>query len=346
MVIEENQKPKVKRKRRHMRLPNGFGSITELRNRRLRKPFLVRITVGKDENGRPITKALKPVSYFATYNEAYTALVKYNEDPYDVSDVITVQELYDRWSEYYFEKVSPSSVRTVKSAWEYSKSLASIPVRELKSKNLKSIIENSPSENLARRIKSLFNIMLDYAVEYEIVTTNVARTFSLEAPNKESDKHKSFTDDELELLWKYKADPVVQMILVGCYTGFRPQELCTIKRENIDVNQRIMIGGSKTDAGRNRHVPIHEKIISFVGSMENMTYDRYSYRFHKTLAEIGISDHTPHDTRKTFVTRAKKYKLDEYAIKRIVGHAITDITEKIYTERSDEWLISEIEKMH
>ena len=77
-----------------------------------------------------------------------------------------------------------------------------------------------------------------------------------------------------------------------------------------------------------------------------MTYDQYSYRFHKTLAEVGILDHTPHDTRKTFVTRAKKYKLDEYAIKRIVGHSITDITEKIYTERSDEWLVSEIEKMH
>ena len=42
---------------------------------------------------------------------------------------------------------------------------------------------------------------------------------------------------------------------------------------------------------------------------------------------------------------AKKYKLDEYAIKRIVGHAISDITESVYTERDIEWLHEEISKI-
>lgn len=42
---------------------------------------------------------------------------------------------------------------------------------------------------------------------------------------------------------------------------------------------------------------------------------------------------------------AKKYQMDEYAIKRIVGHDIKDITEKIYTKRDIEWLKEEIEKI-
>lgn len=42
---------------------------------------------------------------------------------------------------------------------------------------------------------------------------------------------------------------------------------------------------------------------------------------------------------------AKKFKVDEYAIKRIVGHEINDVTEKVYTQRDLAWLKSEIEKI-
>ena len=42
---------------------------------------------------------------------------------------------------------------------------------------------------------------------------------------------------------------------------------------------------------------------------------------------------------------AKKYHVDEYAIKYIVGHKITDIAEKTYTKRELSWLQEEIEKI-
>ena len=42
---------------------------------------------------------------------------------------------------------------------------------------------------------------------------------------------------------------------------------------------------------------------------------------------------------------AKKYKVDEYAIKYIIGHAISDLTEKTYTEHEVSWLIEEIQKI-
>ena len=46
-----------------------------------------------------------------------------------------------------------------------------------------------------------------------------------------------------------------------------------------------------------------------------------------------------------FVTKAKKYKVDEYAIKYMVGHEIQDVTEKVYTVRELDWLSEEIEKI-
>lgn len=77
-----------------------------------------------------------------------------------------------------------------------------------------------------------------------------------------------------------------------------------------------------------------------------MTYDKYNKRFHKICEELGLNkDHRPHDPRKHFVTIAKKYNVDEYAIKRIIGHSINDLTEKVYTDRDVKWLRSEINKI-
>ena len=56
-------------------------------------------------------------------------------------------------------------------------------------------------------------------------------------------------------------------------------------------------------------------------------------------------NHRPHDGRTHFVTMAKRYGVDEYAIKYMVGHKISDITEKVYTRREFAWLREEIEKI-
>ena len=42
---------------------------------------------------------------------------------------------------------------------------------------------------------------------------------------------------------------------------------------------------------------------------------------------------------------AKEAGMDEYAIKKMVGHRINDITERIYTDRDIKWLHSEVAKI-
>lgn len=71
--VEAKKKRKSSPKR--MKLPNGFGSITELKDGNRRNRFRVRVCVGKTPTGKPILKLLKPVSAFSNYNEAYKALV-------------------------------------------------------------------------------------------------------------------------------------------------------------------------------------------------------------------------------------------------------------------------------
>ena len=75
-------------------------------------------------------------------------------------------------------------------------------------------------------------------------------------------------------------------------------------------------------------------------------YTTFNKELTRLLKEYNLNTkHRLHDGRTHFVTAAKKSGLDEYAIKYIVGHKISDITEKVYTKRELDWLKSEIEKI-
>lgn len=387
-------KKEVTKKRRptkgRMKLPNGFGSITEIKGRNLRNPFRVRICVGKTPEGRPVLKALKPESMFKTYNEAYAALMEYNKNPYDLNLDITVQELYDKWTSDYFTNIKEASQRTITSAWAYCSSVYSMRAKDVRVRHIKGCIEEGfrietrgkkkgekirPTADTKSRIKSMFNLMFDYAVEYEIVPTNYARMFDLSddiVVEKEKSKvpHIIFTNEEVEKLWDNVGKvKYVDWIIIQCYMGWRPQELATLQLDEVNIDEWYMQAGMKTDAGKQRIVPIHTKIKELV--MDNykiatelgseylfndkgqthagsykVTYDKYRHRFEKVISQLGLNpEHRPHDPRVTFATRCKKAGVDEYALKEMMGHTVKDITESVYTVRDVEWLREDLEKM-
>lgn len=384
--LQPNIKPRKPRNKnnKRRRLPNGFGQISEIKNRNLRNPFRAMISVGKDEKGRPICKPLKPESYFPTYNDAYAALVEYNKNPYDLEPSITVKELYEKWLPEHEKTVK--SVRSIESAWSYCTAVYGMRVKDLRARHVKGCMDEgtstyrgvtkTPSASMKNQIKSLFNMMLDYALEYELVDRNYSRTFNLsEETIKEivtvKQEHIPFTDEEMDLLWQHVDDKMmVDTLLIQCYSGWRPQELGLLELKDVDLENWVFSGGMKTDAGMGRVVPIHSRIRHLVerkykeaqelGSLylfnhtdpnarsksTALTYARYQKGFGMIRDELKLNpEHRPHDGRKHFVTMAKKYELDEYAIKYMVGHKISDITEKVYTKREFEWLKEEMEKI-
>ena len=358
---EEKQKRRPRQNRRK-RLPNGFGQITEIKGKALRKPFRAMVTIGKTDEGRPIQRLLKPEAYFETYNDAYAALVEYNRNPYDFSNDITMSELFDRWSTQHFEKLKSSmSAKNIRCAWAHCSEIYQMKVVDVRARHMRTMIEESnTSKGNKTLMKMILNMMFDYAVEYEIVEHNYARDFKIEKVDKSKETgtgaHHTFSDDELDVLWAHVGESMwIDMVLIQCYSGWRPTELCNIRKEDVDMVSKCITGGSKTEAGRDRKVPIHSKIYTIIERyMSNsepvflfgeMTYEQYRYAFHKEIERIGLPDHTPHDCRVRFVTVAKDCGIDEYAIKRIVGHTIADLTERVYTKRDFEWLRSEMEKL-
>lgn len=368
---------------RRKRLPNGFGRITKIKGRNLRKPFRAMVTIGKNAEGQPVAKLLQPVAYFETYNDAYAALVEYNRNPYDLSSDITVGELYERWSAEHFPKLSSSAAEGYRSYWNYCNSVAKIKVRDLRIKHIKYCMEHGEYEYrgkvkrttpiLQNKIKILFSTMYDYAIEYELVDKNPARNFKIsssvnDAVEAKRKSHIAFSSEELDKLWANVGTiPYADIMLIQCYSGWRPQELLQLEINRIDIENWYFTGGMKTNAGFNRTVPIHPRIRELIktrydeainagskylfnirkkSSFVKIKYDCYKANFQKAIKDLALDpNHRPHDGRCTFVTLAKNSNIDEYALKYMVGHSIKDITEKIYTSRNKEWLMEEIQKI-
>lgn len=378
------------KKKKHMRLPNGFGQISEVRGRNLRRPFRVLVTAGHTDDGKPIVRPLRPVGYFETYNEAYEALVKYNAHPFDLANKTTMQVLFDSWLSSREKKVDSSTLSRYKRAWAYSSSIHNMLVRDVHISHLQNCIENGtityagkirhPENNAKESMKTLYNLLFDYALANELVDKNYARMFTIDSGYvRKPNCHIAYTDEELDLLWSsIDKHPIIDMILIQCYSGWRPGEMCDLKMENIDIKAGTFTGGLKTKSGINRTVPIHPRIYDLVKSRYEKALEAGSPYLFFTIRQRGFHhlntvkgdptkisyasfqlqlvnevvpllslnpEHKGHDGRVTFVTMAKKAEMDEYAIKRIVGHYIKDLTERVYTQRDLRWLKNEIQKI-
>ena len=336
---------------KRMRLPNGFGQISQIKGQRLRNKWRAMVTLGWTDEGRPVRKI---IGYFSSYSNAYAALLRYHGSPTEAETNMTVQELYEQWSTQYYPGLKASSANTHRAAWKYCDCIRRMKVKDIRACHIRSVLEARMPSSMGFRVRNVLSLMFDYAIENDIVEKNYPRIVSVNVADKPHRNHISFTEDEMGILWENVADDTVKLMLIECYTGFRPRELLNISARNTDIGAGVIIGGMKTAAGRDRVVPIHERIQPLVeyfhrtGTLRlvNISYQQYRARFIGVRNRLGLNPvHTPHDCRKTFVTMMKKANADEYAIKRIVGHTISDITEAIYTERDIDWLKNEVMKI-
>lgn len=358
------------------RLPNGYGTIRKISGNR-RKPYLAGVNprIVLNEETKKSHYDYDWIGYYEDRGKAMSSIIKYHDDPYDITSYnMTLQQLYDAFTKEHFPDLSDSRKQNIELAWSYCSALYDKKVINTKVPQLKHCINNAcvvrktktvaATDNIKGLIKSLLNLMYDYAFgELDIIQKNYARSFELTLDTDVKKPHIIFTDAEIELLSKNLAIPGANIMYIGIYSGWRPDELCHLLLENIDLENRSFLGGNKTEASKKRIVPIHPKIYDivkesyekakaarsatlFVIGGKAVDYKAYHYRFGQVVDALGLDpDHRPHDTRHTFSTLAKRYKVDEYARRMFLGHKIKDVTDSVYTHMSLEWYLKEINKI-
>ena len=339
-----------------MRNPNGYGNISKLSGKR-RRPFRARVTTGweLDEDKGKLKQLYKLIGYYKTRPEAMLALAEYHKNPFSIEQNVTFSELYEKWSEEKFrKKTSRSTINGYGAAFKLSSEIHDMKFTEIKKPHLQSVIDQCErGHGTLRKIKVLFNQLFKYALETDIVVKDYSKFVEIGEDESESTR-RPFTQDEI-LLLSNNVDRMdfIDTVLIMIYTGLRVGELLLIKTEDIDIENRTMKGGLKTAAGKNRIIPLNKKILPFITERKakgheflivnhenkQMRYwNYYEEKWKMIMEQLEMPDHRPHDCRHTFATLMDNAGANKVSIKRIMGHASKDITDKVYTHKDIEEL--------
>lgn len=149
-------------------------------------------------------------------------------------------------------------------------------------------------------------------------------------------------------LFRASNNRYAKMILMHMMLGTRPSEFLAIEKTDVKLRQRyLIIRESKTEAGRNRIIPLHKQTLpfwieflaennKFIACDEHGIHLNYSRNLEQNLIkhfELNIKYHTPHECRHTLASLLNNVGANITASKRILGHASNDITEKHYTHK-------------
>lgn len=333
-----------------MRLPNGYGSVYKLSGKR-RKPFIARKTIGWNDEGKQIYRT---IGYYETKKLALQALADFNDNPYDIEvSTLTFSDVFDIWKEQKFNDISKSAINGYNAAYETSKELHDVKFVDIKTMHLQSIINNcGKGYDTLRKIRVLYNQLFKYAMENDIVNKDYSSFIDI-GKKVEPTSRKPFTEKEIKLLFSMiDSIPYTDTILIMIYTGLRIGELLILKPSDINLKERTITGGIKTDAGKNRIIPINKKVLPLIEKRLNenneyliindlgkqMKYDNYyKEKFIPIMEQLNM-DHKPHDCRHTFATLMSNSNANKTAIKKIIGHSSYATTEKIYTHKDIEEL--------
>ena len=141
----------------------------------------------------------------------------------------------------------------------------------------------------------------------------------------------SYTDEQLVQLVT-AADPVLRsLILIGCHSGMRIEEICSLKPEHIRNGVFTVLEG-KTDAAA-RLVPIHDRIQPIVDRIvgptwlyEGLHMDKYGFRsntlggnFSRLKKSLGFSRaYDFHSTRRSLITCLERAGVPELEALRVL----------------------------
>lgn len=355
------------KKKKHIRIPNGYGSIRYIgANRTL--PYAVHPPAHECENG--IYKRPKAICYVPDWYTGFAVLSAYHSGTYkpgmeldiqydsnNIEDFcrkvlsktvyqahsgVTLEQVYNylidaKFGENAPKKLSQATRNALDHGYGYLSDLKNRPIQSITIDDVQQLINSCQKKQATKEnIKYAVSQIWAYALSRDYCDKNISSYIVIPAGGE--DEHGvPFNDEELQMLWEDCEDPIAQLCLIMCYSGFRVSALKTLK---VNVTDMYFKGGVKTAASKNRIVPIHSAIQEFVPYTLPANYQA------KVNHYLKAYHHTAHDCRHTFSMLCERYGVNEADRKRMMGHSFgSDITNAIYGHRTVEELRCEIEKI-
>lgn len=327
-------------KRKALKRANGTGTVYKLQGRR-RRPWIA-------AKGKTI------VGYYETKTAALEALNRLSGRSLDERYNMTFEDVFCAWKAEHYGELTDSGRAQYDTAFQVFSKLHRKKFRELRTADFQAALDPhmGKSHSTVSKYKQLITQMSKWAIREELITTNFAAFVKL--PENVKKEKEIFTNSEIS---KLEADgsETAKIILMLIYTGMRIGELFDLPLENYHGN--YVIGGEKTEAGRNRVIPIRTEgrkyfeyfaahasgplLLSGYTGQHNARNFRNRDYYH-LLGKLGIERKTPHATRHTYASWAVKAGIQPEILQRILGHADYSTTANIYTHIDIESIVNAV----
>lgn len=331
--------------KKYRKRANGTGTIYK-REGNLSKPWMAK-------------KNNVYIGSFKTRTEAQKALERITDASVTDKYNYTFKQVYELWKAQHEREITQKTMQDYEWAFSLCEPLYDRKIRGILRSEYQAIIieqeQNGRSKGTCDKIKVVLGMIGRFAFEEGITMANNAEGLTTVA--KQLKERETFLQADIDALRESKlAAADIALVLVSC--GCRPGELFQVPLA--DCYEDYFIGGSKTEAGKNRVIPIGneglaaykkmrqkaldsgaEKLIA--GYDGSRVYNNFAKREWKLLMEeIGREGYTPYVCRHTFITNAIRGGMDLPVLEAIVGHMDRETT-RIYTHLRADDLVSAVQ---
>lgn len=332
-------KKQMQEKRKALKRANGMGTVYKLQGRR-KRPWVA-------------AKKKVVIGYYETKTDALEALARLAGRDLTERYNMTFSEVYTEWKEEHFKSLSKSGKDSYENSYKAFSDLFNKKFRELRTSDFQAVIDaNEKKPEAIKKYRQLINQMSKWAIREEIITTNFVQFVHL-IPGQKKEKE-VFSDEDIKKL-ENDGSESARVALMLIYTGMRIGELFSLPLK--DYHGTYVIGGSKTEAGRNRVIPIRPEgrqhfeyfsqhadgdllISGYTGQKVPSNYRNRD--FYPMLDRLGIERKTPHAARHTFTSWAVKNGIPPEILQKILGHADYSTTANVYTHVDIETLVDAV----
>lgn len=343
-------KKQTTEKRRSRKRANGQGSVRKLSGNRS-KPWAVVLPAQYTDTGKELRTYL---SYHPTKTEALNALNAVIAKGVSGAECYTLRQIYEEWERLKFRDLTRSSKDAYRAAYQYFEPLENRKFKDIKAVDVQEVIDHAVEQKKKRatceKIRSLYSQLCQYAMSIDLITQNYAKFLKL--PSIDKKEKEIFTPEEIGRFKVAASESdTAKIVMILIYTGMRINELFLMKKQSVHLEAECpyMIGGLKTDAGKDRVLPFHPQIVPYIDYfmsqpgaylISNSKGGMKSYRnfkdreYYPLLDTLGIDrTKTLHCTRHTFATALQAQGTAPEDIIKLMGHTDYSTTTENYVHQ-------------
>ncbi|MBE6868568.1 MAG: site-specific integrase [Ruminococcus albus] len=335
------------------------------------------ITITKRKDGRYVGKFIAEYAdngkaqyhyvYGKTYEEAENKVLIGREiaTRYLSGKYITVEKIYVEWLNAVVNRVKESTLANYQNKFEKHilPEFGDVPCADLTAGRINAFINKKLADDLSasyvRDIFTVFKTMLKYAQEEYGFRLSLKNVVLPKAERKQVEKISDTEQKKLVSCLKANMSLTAFGILLSLFMGLRIGELCGLKWEDVDFQNKILHirrtvqrissanGNRKTkivisapkSATSFREIAIPDMLMKYFemfrdeadhfiisGTNKPVEPRTMQYRYKKILQSAEVENHNYHKLRHTFATNSAEKGFNVKALSAVLGHSSVTLT--------------------